>query len=154
MKSILILLFFTFSLSYYSQTITIVSATEQGWAGGVCCATGTNYQINIKVSGAGKKFRLETLWIGQSYFALVETNGYTLVKSERAGDLYFTLNAGFREDRGDYILDLEKEKKVPSTIIQAPKYHGAACIVFTDNKKQKQIMEIQSFKELGFLAYP
>lgn len=145
-----------FSSLLKSQALTVTNSTEQSWAGGVCCATGTNYQIQLKVTEADKKFKLDTLWIGDRPFVLDEKNGYSVIKSERDGALYYTLNAGVSENRyeRDYELDLKKEIKEVKEITKAPKYSGVACIVYTDNNKMKKLIEISDFKEKSFLAYP
>ena len=157
MKTIFsILLLLGLSQNFKSQTIIVNSATSQDWAGGVCCTSGTNYQINLKVTGAGKKFKLDTLWIGEKYFLLDETNGYSVIKTESNGEVYYTLNAGISENKykGDYGFDLKKEIKKVEKKATAPKYSGSACIVYIDNNKKKNLIEIAAFKELPYLAYP
>lgn len=151
-------IFLTLSLfqTLKSQTITINSATSQGWAGGVCCATGTNYQIQLKVTGADKKFKLDTLWIGEKYFLLDKTNAYSVVKSERNGEVYYSLNAGISENKNERYFNLERKEDVKDVkeIVSPPKHSGSACVIYTDNNKKKKIIEIASFKELPYLAYP
>jgi len=137
-----------------SQTITVNSATSQEWAGGVCCTTGTNYQIQLKVTGVEKKFKLDTLWIGMNYFVLDETNGYSVIKNERNGELYYTLNAGISQNRDERDYDIKEEIKKVKKPVTSPKYSGSACIVYSDNNKKKTLIEIVSFKELPYLAYP
>lgn len=155
MKTIFsILLLFIACQNLKSQTITVNFATSQDWAGGVCCSSGTNFQINLKVTEAEKMFKLDTLWIDGKHFVLDETNGYSVVKSERNGELYFTLNAGISENRYERHYNLEKEIKEVKKPVKVPKYSGSACIVYTDNNKKKNLIEIATFKELPYLAYP
>lgn len=152
MKTVILLLFLAIIHTFSAQTITITNATKQSWAGGICCATGTNYQISLKVSGIEKKFKLDTLWIGQKWFELSEQNS-SLVKSERNGEVYYTINAGISENRYYKSIDIE-EKIVPVKTVFSPAYTGAACIQYRDNNRQKQLLSIKEFKELDFLAYP
>jgi hypothetical protein len=146
-----ILMAISFCSSLQSQTITLNNATSQGWAGGMCCATGTRYQISITVDSTDKKFRLDTLWIGQQFFALDKTDGYTVIANHTDGKSAYTINVGissnhYRED------DIDLKKEIIS-IVKAPIYTGEACLVYHTNKMRKQF-EIKEFKELPYLAYP
>lgn len=148
----ILLLFFACS-SFKSQTFVINSATSQDWAGGVCCSSGTNYQISLSTENTDKKIRFDSLWIGQKAFALNEKDGYSVVCNRNAEKTSYTIHAGISYNRhGDYDSDkiIEVEKK---PIEKAPSYSGVALIIYHVNKERK-VLEIASIKELPYLAYP
>ncbi len=146
-----ILIVISFYSSLQAQTITLNNATSQDWAGGMCCATGTRYQISLIVDLPDKKFKLDTLWIGQQFFALDKTDGYTVIANHTEGKTAYTINVGISSNhyREDHI-DLKKEIIL---VVKAPIYSGEACLVYHSNKIRKQF-EIKEFKELPYLAYP
>lgn len=146
-----ILIAVSFYSSFQAQTITLNNATSQSWAGGMCCATGTNYQISLIVDSPDKNFKLDTLWIGRQFFAMNQNDGYTVIANHTKGKSAYTINVGISSNhyREEYI-DLKKEI---TPIVKAPIYSGEACLVYHSNKIRKQF-EIKDFKELPYLAYP
>lgn len=138
--------------SIKSQDLKLTSSTEQSWAGGVCCATGTNYQIIIEVESPDKKIHLDTLWIGQSLFVLNENDGYMVTCAKNGQRLSYTINVGISSNRyGDY--EIEKKEESKKVKEKAPEYSGAALLIYHVNK-QRKLLQIQAFKELPYLAYP
>jgi hypothetical protein len=146
-----ILVAISFCTSLQAQTITLNNATSQDWAGGVCCATGTRYQISLIVDSPDKKFKLDTLWIGQQFFVMNQNDGYTVVTNQTEGKTAYTIHVGISSNhyKEEYI-DLKKEI---TFVVKAPIYSGEACLVYHSNKTRKQF-EIEAFKELPYLAYP
>lgn len=47
----------------FSQRMSILSVTKQNWSGGICCRTGTNYNIQIKLFDQKKEIKLDSLWM-------------------------------------------------------------------------------------------
>lgn len=152
MRAILFLFVILFSnLNLKSQTFKVHSATSQDWAGGVCCASGTNYQIVLVTDRTEEKIRIDSLWIGQKLFALNDKDGYSVVCNKNSEKTFYTINVGVSTNRyGDYEIDPIDDKK---TIEKAPKYSGAGLLIYHINKK-RMVIEILSFKELPYLAYP
>lgn len=138
-----------------SQELKMNFATEQSWAGGVCCATGINYQINLSVNNTEKKIKLDSLWIGQQAFALNDKDGYNVICTKNTEKTFYTVNVGTRDDRYyDHRYDLKElndEKKI--VYAKAPSFSGAALLIYHVNKEIK-VLEVAAFKELAPLAYP
>lgn len=56
-----------------AQTVKLINATEQDWAGGIAGHTGENYTFEIEFSDYIKEPLPLTLWVGQYAFSL-QTN--------------------------------------------------------------------------------
>lgn len=94
MKTIFsILLSLAFFSILKSQTFTVISATSQEWAGGVCCSSGTNYQISISCENTDEKITFDTLWINYQPFVLDEKDGRSVICTKSDEKTFYSINA-------------------------------------------------------------
>lgn len=140
----LVLLIILSILSFSSFGQTVLKATSQGWAGGVCCVSGTNYSVVFELPKSIKKFEVDSVYL-QTYGWIPSTlyPEYS-VENERRINLSF----GIRQDENSpYLYNEVLEKPIIRN------FEGAALIILKVNGKQVE-KTISSFEELMFLAYP
>ena len=120
-----------------------ISATSQSWSGGVCCKTGTNYQIiltgksnlfkNVDATSVcidGRKFKKELLIIKKS-----ESNNYSTI----------IIYCGFSQNENDNLSEANNKVIYEKC--------SEANVMLTSLSK-KQIIKIDLIQVLPYLAYP
>src|SRR5687767_5949831 len=124
-----------------SQSIQITHATRQSWAGGVCCRTGTSYQINLQLNLVKYSIQLDSLWL-EGYCR--NLSGYNQVNHPLKDTVDITIRENLSFDDGFpvnemYCYDPDKKGVIISYIIRKKKYY----------------LNVSPFmKELEFIGYP
>ncbi len=67
---IFVLLLLSFHCPILAQTIKLISATDQGWSGGVAGRHGNNYNFVINCSNLKQEIVPEAIWIGREMIQL------------------------------------------------------------------------------------
>jgi len=145
MKTLLTLLICSISLLGSSQKI--IEATSQGWAGGVCCVTGTDYRVQISIKNV-KDWTIQETWLKGKSEPL---NGqyFDLPNLKNQAEIFFNTSKN-----GALEIKLDKEEKEEKKEkIRKPSFEGAALIILKNEDKTVRI-EVEKFEILQFLAYP
>ena len=138
------LFFFILLVStFHGNSQEIIKATSQGWAGGVCCVSGTNYSVTFLLKDTPKTIEIEGVYL-QNTDKLYSTLSHPLVQKDGT---YYTVNFPTRFDENDRYL--EKEIKP----IVTKNFDGKALILLKIDKKTVEIV-VTEFESMGFLAYP
>ena len=99
MKSFLLFFFLLFSYKGYTQNFK-VTATSQGWAGGICCRSGVNYNVTVSTGKLNidsvkvlsvcvdtKRFTSSTLTVNKSKNSFTVSFGYSVDGKKEIGDI-------------------------------------------------------------------
>ncbi len=81
----------------FSQQIKIVSATCQHWAGGICCRSGVNYSIQLRVIKVKQSIVLDSLWMEGNCADISKYKFEKINKSDTVGVL---IQDGITRDEG------------------------------------------------------
>jgi hypothetical protein len=132
------------SLNGICQLPTI-RATTQGWAGGICCRSGTNYQVIL----TGKKetldnFKAGSVCIGGLQFESEQINVSTTTVDNKT---VVYLNMSISHDEADMRPDLIIDKSAKQTSCSTMQVN------YSTGWKHHTII-IEKVEELEFLAYP
>ena len=145
-----------FSRTSLAQSLRLLHATDQTWAGGACCRTGVDYSLTFQ--SIGKKIIPDSLFIGNQAFPLVtkEHPGiYPNLHIQRSGDsTWYSIQVGTSTDRPEQIFPIDTlamghGNSWPGV---AP-FHRAACLVYREGCK-RMLLEIAAFEHLPRIAYP
>lgn len=143
MNQVVTALFLIF-LSSSSIGQTILKATKQDWAGGVCCISGTNYSLVFNLPKSVKTLEVDSVYL-QTYGWVPSTlHPEYLVDKQRRVNLSFSLR---RDENSPYLYN---------EVLEQPnfrRFDGAALIILKVNGKRVE-KTIASFEELMFLVYP
>lgn len=131
-------------LSFSSVGQTVLKATSQGWAGGVCCVSGTNYSVVFELSKSIKKFEVDSVYVKAYGWAPITLHSEYSVDNKRR------INVSFESRRNEYDPYLY-DRAVLIPFIR--NFEGEALIILKVNGKRVD-KTISSFEELMFLAYP
>jgi hypothetical protein len=135
MKKIFFLLTLVFSSGAWAQVFK-TSLTAQGWAGGMCCATGVNYTLTITGNVAElEKLAVVAVCVDKHYF---ENFNVSSVKTA-SGSSYRI-----------YSFSYSINPYSPADTEQNPKSCDNNRIYLEENK----FLTIESRSDLPFLAYP
>ncbi len=141
MKTFIIIITIIISGNLFAQP-KFVKATSQGWAGGMCCRTGTDYAITI--SGTKKELeslKIKSVCIGGMKFESPRT---TLISTKTGTSFSLLINCGYSYDSAEENQSLIQKK---------PDSCNENCISY--NKKLKEIkLKITEVEALEFIAYP
>lgn len=141
MKNILFTTLFLFPFLSFGQLPTVSKATSQGWAGGACCVSGTNYSITISGSEEIlKDFKVNSVCIGGNKFdtSMVTVNAYT-----KENIKYIILSMGIVNS--EYPRDFKIIDKTPPCPDNEVNFNGC---------KSSYTLQIDKVEELMFVAYP
>jgi hypothetical protein len=131
-----------------AQLVRFKDATRQSWAGGVCCAHGTNYVVNLEVESAGN-FQVDTIWIKGQPQPLTSLDLQRIYPGD-SSRYFLQIRAGHTWGRmgwqNDEIIEVRKDKP-------APEFEGEALVVYRLRGKQHRL-EIPEIAELPYLAFP
>lgn len=124
----------------FSQSIKVISATSQGWAGGVCCRTGINYHIQLQISDKRKTIKLDSLWMNGNCASIAK---YYIPKSCKTDSCFVNLDEGVTWDDGmpmnNWCYDHRKKGVVISYYLRG----------------RKKWLDISPYMiELEFMAFP
>src|SRR5687767_793278 len=140
LMKMLVVLWTIFPASVFSQQVKIISATKQGWAAGVCCRSGVNYNIQLQFFNMKERVELDSLWIDGNCVVLSKYNNKDLKKSDSC---YVIIQEGVSWDDGmpmeNWCFDATKAGVLISYYIKG---------------KKKWLNITPYIKELEFLAYP
>ena len=151
MRILFVLIFCVIGKCQHAQEFALMRATSQGWSGGVCCRTGVNYNISFSTKDTLTKFELDTLWIEDNFFLLNKKQNNPTTVTLKNGKKIISVWAGTSHDeRNDYLI----ENKIVEKKLKAPKFQGAACIIYHDKKNKVKYFIVEKFEELVPLAYP
>lgn len=128
----------------YNQTV--VKATSQGWAGGMCCASGTNYAVTLLLDTEPKDFRVEGIYL-QGSGKMGATNVIHTISMENK--IIYSIHFGNVFNNNEYP-EMTKEK---IEVIEQRKFDGKALIELNINGKSINVI-VEEFEMLEFLAYP
>jgi hypothetical protein len=146
------LLLFTTALP--AQMVQLKDATRQSWAGGVCCAHGINYVIQLNVAsdaGSAGRFRVDTLWIKGVDHPFIQPE-VQLTFTGDSSKFTGVIHAGQTFDNRRMLL-VQEELKEKAEAPPAPHFEGEALVVYHFRGKQRRL-EIAAFQELVPLAFP
>lgn len=128
------------STKLHSQQIKVISATSQGWAGGVCCRTGINYNIQLRILNPKHSLKLDSLWM-EGY--CVNISDYGISKREKSDTVFLRLQKGVTWDEG-----------MPTDNWCFNSTRKGVIISYYLNGKKKWLDVTPYIKELEFQAYP
>lgn len=132
----------------FSQQVSVTSATQQGWAGGICCVHGVNYTVNVKVILNKQPITFDTLWTEGYCHDLAKYNSKALKQQDT---LYIRFSEGISiNDHQPYILDQQQE--VIPLCYNANK--KGVLLQYRINKEIYSLNVTPYLQELMFLAYP
>lgn len=135
MKNILFILAFV-SVSGAKAQVFKTSLTSQGWAGGVCCATGVNYTLTISGNAAElEKLVITAVCVDKNYFEVFNASP---VRTSN-GKYYRT-----------YSFSYTTNPYSPIDTVQDRKSCDENKIYLEGNK----FLMIESRNELPYIAYP
>ena len=127
----------------------VMQATRQGWAGGVCCVSGVNYNVTVLLRNQSP----ETIEVEKIYLqGQVAMEGTVQSKGELKEGTVCTITFGTRRDetRDIRIMPIDhKEIKNNNT----RQFEGAALLVLKINGKSMEVV-VSEFEEMPYLAYP
>lgn len=124
-----------------AQSINLIHATSQGWAGGVCCRQGENYNIQLKIVLGKTPVVLDSLWLKGYCMSIAKYNPKKVRQDET---VYVTIMENIVTD--DYYIDPEIKCYDPNKV-------GVSFTYYIRGKKK--LMDITPYiKELEFIAYP
>lgn len=144
MKSIIFVLSILAVQQLHSQTV--VKATLQGWAGGVCCVSGSNYSATILLPSSPKEISVNGVYLQNSG----KMEGTIVSKIETPDGMFITVNFGTRVDDNDAYDYIRKEQIVS---IEYKSFEGAAFIELNVDGMVVGVI-VEEFEMLEFLAYP
>lgn len=148
MKQIVI---FTFILFFSSQAFSqkIIKATSQGWSGGVCCASGTNYIVILEMNNTPYSIEIDKIYLqgnGELAGSIQPFANDTLNNS-------YLINFGISNNYEPYKMedyDLKEIKKDDDTI---PEFDGTALIILLADGIRIPIT-VENFEILMPIPYP
>ena len=149
-KFILISIFSITLLNIKAQNIKVLEATQQSWAGGVCCSGGTNYSINLESTDTLNFIKVDTIWMGGEYYVEKAEPGFTLFKVIFNKKTKYQLSYGKSWNKYPH---QEDDIPVLKPNEESPKYKGQAFVIY-HYKKQREAIEIEGFAILQPIAYP
>ncbi len=133
-------------LLLHCQSLKVVSATSQGWAGGICCATGVNYHINLQLIRTKLPIILDTIWL-EGYPR--DLSAYNTKKEGKTDTVNIFIQEGWRTNI--YEIDRISDKEF---ILNYDETKTGVKVQYRLGK-QKLTLDITPFlKELEFIAYP
>lgn len=139
---------FTFLISSFlfsANGQTVVKATEQGWAGGVCCRSGTNYTATLLFAKEPTTISVDGVFLqngGKMEATIVQVTPLTK-------ETYYMIHFGTSHNQNEYP-EMTKQK---IEVTERRNFEGKALIVLIINGKPKDVI-IEDFEQLKFLAYP
>ena len=130
---------FSWSSPLFSQAIRLVSATCQRWAGGICCRSGINYHIQLKVAKRKALVKLDSLWMNGNCVDISKYNDHVNNKTSSLITLRESVSRENGMTVGNECFDETKTGVVISYYLNGG----------------KKLMDITPYiKELEFQAYP
>lgn len=124
----------------------VVKATSQGWAGGACCVSGTNYVVTLLLDAEPKDFRVEGVYL-QGSGKMEATN--VIHSTSIDYKVFYTIHFGNVFNNNEYP-EMTKQK---IEVIERRKFEGKALIALKINGKSIDVI-VEEFEMLEFLAYP
>jgi len=125
----------------YSQTIT--KATSRGWAGGVCCVSGTRYSVHLQFDKTPQEISIESIYLkGHG-----EISGTIQKYTNPSKEVEHIVSFG-TESNGIIIMDPEGIDKT-----DPPEFKGVALIILNVNHKTVELI-VEAFERLMFISYP
>jgi len=137
------------SLRTFAQALSLESATEGKWSGGIVGRSGVDYKIAIKVKG---KVSFDSIYINNKGYAISPagpSRGNLWI--DTAKHIYTIGISELHNSRPDPVnsnQQLEQEYKGPMR-----KFNGEALIVY-NYKKKKHLFLVREMKELPPKMYP
>lgn len=128
----------------FSIAQTVLTATSQGWVGGVCCVSGINYNVVFDLPNSVKTFEVDSVFVQN--IGWMSSTLYLVNKDDSARKMNVFFQFGTGEMDNEYV---EKIKERPKNL----NFEGAALLVLKINGKRVEKI-ITSFEQLQFLAYP
>lgn len=144
MKAFTLLLFLSIGSIVFGQTV--VKATSQSWAGGVCCRTGTNFSVSIQVENGCKSIGLKEIWLKGE--GLLTGIIYPLAPIEKNGQVNITFRVSYDSNNYEII-----RESIENRDEGMPEFEGDALILMIMDNKEYQII-VKEFESLPYLAYP
>jgi len=133
----------------FAQQIKFLNATEQHWIGGVCCNYGINYVIYLESTDTINFIHIDTVWIGEKFYAEKLKNNLTNYKNVRKGKTTYRITASSIWDsntaKGEEFIEQKSS-------IKPPKHKGKACLIYYSGKERK-IISVPKFTKLGTVVY-
>lgn len=127
-----------------AQSVKVIRATSQGWAGGICCKHGVKYVINLKVIRSKQPITLDTLWLEGFARDMSDQNKKKL---NRKDTLSIQISDGISYDDG--LINIDKN---PDVFYDGTK--TGVILVYRINNKRMELNISPFIEDLGFLAYP
>jgi len=135
--------------SALAQKMTIVSATQQSWSGGVAGHYGTNYCIMLKVEK--DKIGIDSLYINSEVFVPnVRLQGMAAVGKDTTERTYcITAEESHDENIGPPFRNTETK----TSPVSHRSYKGQALIIYELNGKKHELA-VKQLTALEGIAYP
>ncbi|MFT5858306.1 MAG: hypothetical protein ACI865_000392 [Flavobacteriaceae bacterium] len=149
MKASIALIFILLLKSSISQEV--IKATRQNWAGGVCCVSGTNFHVTLKIRQKLSDISIEDVWLQQD-----EPLVGSILKDPTSKNTYH-ISFGFSRNEiaeFDHLGAISEPKKDQSDVTKIrPEFKAKALIILVVSGKKIEIL-IEEFETLSMLAYP
>ena len=143
MRILFVVLSFLF-MHHMCSSQTILKATSQGWVGGVCCVSGTNYSVVFELPTSVRSIEVDSVYLQTFGWVPSTLHPEYKVENTRRVNLNFEIR---RDKHSPYMFNEVLDHPITRN------FEGAALIVLKVNGKRIE-KTISSFEELGFLAYP
>ncbi len=130
---------------FYGQTVWLKKATQQKWAGGICCIHGINYEFGFQIIRGNKNFSLDTIWT-EGYCHPVERINQNMKFGK---DTTLQLSYGIRMD--DYYTNKNDSNRLRPCYDATRK---GIILVYRINKIRFEMDFTIYVKELEFIGYP
>lgn len=124
-----------------AQSVLLVEATSQGWAGGVCCRHGENFNIHLKILHGKTPVVLDSMWLNGYCFSLKEYNT-TTKNQEKISVINITQNIII-----DDHLEIMNNKCFDSL-------KTGVSFTYYINQRKKSMDITPYMKVLEYIAYP
>lgn len=145
----LLLLALLVGQSLHAQAVKVTLATQQRWAGGVCCAQGIHYRIQLHVSDKLRNFQLDSLWIGETFVPMPE-EAVQVISKDSTGSNYL-IQVGQSWGRNGWQDD--ERIMTPAKLPKAPAYEGDAILLYRSSGVRHRVV-VGKLEELMMIAYP
>jgi len=122
---------------------TITKATSQSWAGGVCCATGTNYVVDIELVNKPENIEIQEIILA-GYGPISGNLWPPMEQDQKKISITFNTSNNVHHVIYDSYPDIKKSDD---------EIDCAALIVLRIDGKLSE-MRVESFEALMYIAYP
>ncbi len=146
MRYILVIISFLLLTSVRAQSVKLVSATQQRWAGGVAGSQGNIYSFTLKIDNKHKQVKLSSVWVDEQEFDIADGRNTVVVEALKDGR---TVRINVRTSSATKIPGHTRPPQ-PAPIA----YKGVALIGYKVGNKAQYFVVKKVAKQLQPLSYP